>query len=272
MQLSAREDEPTIDIGHSLLKGGVLHLWLVEGISDDSTEGVLTMSDLHPSWRQDPGSVEYEYSWGRGYVLRASARAHADHVDLHLRFTNGSERELSNAKADPCLQFKDASLFRDSEGEKSLVFHGKEPIRVCDTRRYTYPGWWRNVQCYALEGSHVQTCEGFLVPYRGTMKGRWGVSPDLVGSGLIAVQRADGKAVVGFAFENVRYVSKNYNDSHHCIHSTPYFGNLRKGEECSATGRIWFCDGTPDDLVRLHAGWIGRMAEAANKAIDRDKK
>lgn len=265
MQLVARDNEPTVDIGHPLLQGGLLHLWLVEGISDDSTEGVLNMSELKPSWRKSPASVGYQYAWGDGYRLQASASAQSDRVDLHLRFINGSERDLRNAKADPCLQFKDAPVFRDAAGERSLLFGKDGVMRVCDTRRYTFPGWWRNVQCYAVEGADVQTREGFKVPYRGTMQGRWGVSPDQVAHGLIAAERQDGKAVIGFAFEKSRFVSKNYNDSHHCIHSTPYFGNLGKAEEREVRGRIWFVAGSSDDLLRLHADWMAEMVNAESR-------
>ena len=41
MHLSPRDNEPTIDIAHPLLGGGMLHLWLVEGISNDTVEDVL---------------------------------------------------------------------------------------------------------------------------------------------------------------------------------------------------------------------------------------
>ena len=85
------------------------------------------------------------------------------------------------------------------------------------------------------------------------MDGRWGVSPDRIAHGLIASQRADGAAVIGVAWERARYVSKNYNDSHHCLHSTGYFGNLAKGEVGELRGRIWLVEGTLDDLFGLYA-------------------
>jgi len=259
MHLSARDNEPMIDITHPLLGDGMLHLWLVEGISNDTIEDVVGLEDLKPHWETVGDSVSYQWSWGDGYCLEASATAHDNVIDLHLRLTNGCERELVNAKAEPCLQFKDAPSFCDTEGERSILFGPDGPLRVCDTRRYTYPGWWRNVQCYALAGADVQTREGFLAPYNGTMQGRWGASPDRVAHGLIASQRDDGAAVIGVAFERARFVSKNYNDSHHCLHSTGYFGDMAKGETSQLRGRIWFVQGGPDDLFQLYADWLAAM-------------
>ena len=256
MYLSARDNEPTIDIAHPLLGEGMLRLWLVEGISCDAVEDVLGMDDLKPRWESTSDSIGYQWSWGDGYSLEASAVAGDDVIDLHLRFTNGHERALPNAKAEPCLQFKDARKFCDVEGERTILFGPDGPIRVCDTRRYTYPGWWRNVQCYALEGADVQTRDGFLVPYNGTMQGCWGVSPDRIAHGLIASEAEDGGAFIGVAWERARYVSKNYNDSHHCLHSTGYFGNLIKGETSELRGRIWFVEGGIEDLFGLYADWL----------------
>jgi len=255
MQLSARDNEPTIDIAHPLLPGGMLHLWLVEGISNDTAEDVVGLDTLKPQWEVTPHSVGYQWSWGDGYSLEASAVAGDNVIDLNLRFTNGRERALANAKAEPCLQFKDAPRFCDVEGERTVLFGADGPLRVCDTRRYTYPGWWRNVQCYALQDADVQTRDGFLVPYNGTMEGRWGVSPDRVADGLIASERDDGEALIGIAFERARFVSKNYNDSHHCLHSTGYFGDLARGERSDLSGRIWFVEGSLDDLFGLYADW-----------------
>ena len=257
MHLSRRDSEPTIDIAHPLLGDGMLHLWLVEGISNDTVEDVLGMDGLRPSWESDGNSVGYRWAWGDGYSLEASAVAGENVIDLHLRLTNGCERELVNAKAEPCLQFKDAPAFCDSEGQRTILFGADGPVRVCDTRRYTYPGWWRNVQCYALHDADVQTRDGFLVPYNGTMQGRWGVSPDRVAHGLIASEAEDGRAIIGVAFEQARFVSKNYNDSHHCLHSTGYFGNLAKGEASDLSGRIWFVESGLDDLFGLYADWHG---------------
>jgi len=262
MQLSARDNEPTIDIAHPLLGGGTLHLWLVEGISNNTVQDVLGLADLKPHWNVTPNSVDYQWSWGEGYCLEASAVAGDDVIDLDLRFTNGRERELVSAKAEPCLQFKDAPTFCDAEGERTVLFGADGPIRVCDTRRFTYPGWWRNVQCYALAGAEVQTRDGFLVPYNGTMQGRWGVSPDRVVHGLIASQRDDGKAFIGVAFERARFVSKNYNDSHHCLHSTGYFGDLAKGQTSDLTGRIWFVEGSLDDLFQSYSDWLAAVSGA----------
>ena len=259
MHLSARDNEPTVDIEHPLLGDGQLHLWLVEGISSDAVEDVLGMGDLKPRWESGCDSVGYQWSWGDGYSLEASAVAGEHVIDLYLRFTNGHERPLPNAKAEPCLQFKDAPAFCDSGGERTILFGADGPVRVSDTRRFTFPGWWRNVQCYALEGADVQTREGFLVPYNGTMQGHWGVSPDRVAHGLIASEREDGGAFIGLAFGQARFVSKNYNDSHHCLHSTPYFGDLAKGAESELRGRIWFVEGSLDDLFRLYADWLATM-------------
>jgi hypothetical protein len=255
MQLYRRDNEPTIDITHALLDGGTLRLWLVEGISNDTVEDVIGLEELRPTWESEGDSVSYRWAWGDGYALEASAVADKDVIDLHLRLTNGRERELVNAKAEPCLQFKAAPSFCDVEGERSILFGADGPIRVCDTRRYTYPGWWRNVQCYALAGADVQTREGFLVPCNGTMDGRWGVSPDRIAHGLIASERKDGQALIGVAWESARYVSKNYNDSHHCLHSTGYFGDMAKGEAGELRGRIWFVEGGIEDLFRQYRDW-----------------
>ena len=259
MHLSARDNEPTVDIEHPLLGGGALHLWLVEGISNDTVEDVVGLEGLRPCWETEGNSVSYRWAWGDGNVLEASAVAGNDVIDLHLRFTNGRERELVSAKAEPCLQFKDAPRFCDTEGERTILFGADGPVRVSDTRRFTFPGWWRNVQCYALEGADVQTRDGFLVPYNGTMQGRWGVSPDRMAHGLIASEAEDGGAFIGVAWERARYVSKNYNDSHHCLHSTGYFGNLAKGAVGELSGRIWFVEGSLDDLFRLYADWLAAL-------------
>ena len=259
MHLSPRDNEPTIDIAHPLLEGGSLRLWQVEGISNDTVEDVIGLEQLKPSWETDGDSVSYRWAWGDGNVLEASAAAGDEVIDLHLRLTNGRERELVSAKAEPCLQFKDARKFCDVEGERSILFGPDGPIRVCDTRRYTYPGWWRNVQCYALADADVQTRDGFLVPYNGTMDGHWGVSPDRIAHGLIASQREDGEALIGVAWQHARYVSKNYNDSHHCLHSTGYFGDMAKGETSELRGRIWFVEGGADDLFQSYADWLADL-------------
>ena len=186
---SVRANEPTIDFAHPLLLGGVLHLWLVEGIGDDDTEPILNMADMHPNWQATASSAHYIHTWGAGHRLEASVQCAADHVDLALALTNGQGRAWHNVHASPCLQFKDASAYYDHEGERSILYRHGQVLRVRDTRRLTYPGWWRNVQNYALAGQEIQTREGFSVPYRGAMDGRWGVSPDRVDAPLVAMQR-----------------------------------------------------------------------------------
>jgi hypothetical protein len=78
----------------------------------------------------------------------------------------------------------------------------------------------------------------------------------------VAMQRSDEKALVGVAFDMARAVSKNYNDSHHCIHSSPYFGDLAPGQSARMRGRIWFLEGAPADLLRAYQEWRGESSRA----------
>lgn len=136
ISLQVRPGVPEVHISHPLLLEGVLHLTFVEGILDDSTQKVVVWTDLKPSWQTDRHSVRYTYAWGQDNALEARVEAREDVVDLFIRFRNGQERELRNANANPCLQFKDASAFCDREGERTFLFGKSGVMRVRDTRRY----------------------------------------------------------------------------------------------------------------------------------------
>lgn len=80
----------------------------------------------------------------------------------------------------------------------------------------------------------------------------WGESPTRVTSPLVLREAEDG-GVIAIAYENAFRVSVNSDEHHHCIHSSPYFGDLAPGQTRVRRGVILFGTDRKEVLRRLKA-------------------
>ena len=216
----------------------VFSLWIPEcwGFSNDKVR--LWVQDPL-EWKCEAGTVrvdvkhhfeEYCFAW------RLELTPEEDSVKLELRVTNtGTVTLPSFFHINGCLNFINAPDFMDSTGASTFFRTGK--------------GWqsmvpWRRRQ--SLQQGHD--------PYHILLEGCED-SEDVelledvhTVSSLCVRHSRDNQHAIGFAWDSPLRIDINFNRQH-CIHSVPRIGPLSPGEAKTILGKIYFHEGTKDELV-----------------------
>ncbi len=242
------EDAAAINFYHDQLPGQTFYMWVFENVA--AQEDMWSAYEPPLDW-QFEGETIASYQTMRegqsGLELEWNFRAEGqeDSLDLEVTFTNRSDRTLHDICCDTCLQFRGAPDFRDTVGERCIVWVEGQPVPAISTRRTIWTGSWSpHVQAYRIEGHEV--------PYpRGVVPGlrKWSASPQPVSVGLIAMASHNESWHIGIAWERSWSLGHNPSPPHHCIHGDPGIGTLEPAQRATVLGRIYFVEGDAAGLL-----------------------
>jgi hypothetical protein len=240
-------DAAAIDFRHSGLPGQTFYVWLFESVT--AQEDAWSCYDPPLQWTFD-GDRAGEYRTARagraGLELEWSVRAEGadDRLTISAAFTNRSSRTLHDLCCDACLQFRAAPDFRDSAGERCLVWVEGVPQPAISTRRTIWTeSWSPTVQVYRIAGQAAPYARGVVPGMR-----KWSLAPQEVSSRLVAMADRWERRHVGLAWERSWGVAHNPSWPHHCIHAQPAVGTIEPGETATVTGRVYFVEGGVEEL------------------------
>ena len=199
-------------------------------------------------WRTHPdGAISYDWQasgeWIReasakvdlrgfalqpGIALMARMRASSDRIDLSLRLENLGAAPLRQVWCDGGDLQHQSERFIDRDASRTYIRTAGGLVRLSQTDRtqriralYVFdPLWYR--------ARRVRTWEYF-----------WGRSDTRPVATLVAAEAAEGGGAVGIGYEHAIGLMQN-SDSHHCMHSVPFFGDLAPGQARVRRGVILF--------------------------------
>lgn len=188
----------------------------------DSNPEYLVEARANPAYREQ----KLEMIGGIGF------RTLIRHVDggLQVQFTvwNKSDITFHNVQAQPCLG-QPATGFEDPDMTRSMIdaVDGLTPLAGTDRGSGDPVRTW-----YRVVGHDRQTtwCQNF-----------WGrASATCCRRGIVLRTDITDRWTIGMAWDNAMAVYHNNDDSHRCLHSTPYLGDIPAGEHKTVTGWILF--------------------------------
>ncbi len=146
-----------------------------------------------------------------------------------------------NPAATLCLQNISALDFNDFEGRRTAITVDGDFLSVNTAAR----GRSRS-DSLGLHHAHLLRPEDLDWVHVDALKYFEGT--EIASSSLVVRSAKDGRRHVALAWEDARHVSYNLNQQFNCIHSEPRFGALSPGETRTVSGKIYFVDGSLDDL------------------------
>ena len=235
----------------------------------DAREGTF-LTSVRPSvtWRTFPdGSVGYDWSGQTNYAaeVRKAAgdriqivtgltispriKVNSNCVKMELTLKNISTQPLHDICADGgCLAHRTERFF-DDHFTNSFIFTVAGLTSLSNTDRsagirakyFFHPAWFESRTTKAYE---------FF----------WGRSTTRPAEALIVSGAREGKGAIGVAWDNCLGLRQNSDSSHRCMHSSPYFGDLKPGEAATRRGVIIFGDTVPE-VVATFRGRSFRVYE-----------
>lgn len=204
----------------------------------DGNSQMISALKSEPKWEIDArGRASYEAELENGIVFGGSLAPRDDgtvECEFHLR--NGSAVDLRNLNTQLCLVFRDAPGFADKKLVRTYVHSDGGLLRVSEAHpepsTQAPPPW----PVFAVKGLKP------LVPG----KHRWYVPAEAVDAPFIATESTDGGKLVGIAWENTWKVMSNTQGP--CIHADPVIPACAAGESASVRGKIYFFQGTAEEL------------------------
>ena len=199
-------------------------------------------------WRAHPdGAISYDWQasgeWIReasekvdlrgfalkpGIALQARMRASSNRIDLSLRLENLSDAPLRQVWCDGGDLQHQTERFIDRDASRTFIRTAGGLERLSETDRtqriralYVFDPLW-------YQARRVRTWEYF-----------WGRSDTRPVATLVAAEAAEGGGAVGIGYEHAIGLMQN-SDSHYCMHSAPFFGDLAPGEARVRRGVILF--------------------------------
>jgi len=164
----------------------------------------------------------------QGLRLRVGVRPDRDKVDLTIELQNTSDGVFRGVWAEGgCFQHQ-SQEFIDDRYERTCIKTEKGLVSLNKTDRSM------EIRC-----AYVFYAEDYENPMVRRYEWFWGRSNVRPTSALIATQDISGKFAVGIGYEHAFLILQNSN-SHHCMHSAPYFGTLNPKEKCLRRGVILF--------------------------------
>ncbi|MFC1735020.1 hypothetical protein ACFL1X_02820 [Candidatus Hydrogenedentota bacterium] len=217
---------------------GLLYLDAATGLAKSD---MITKRKGDPVWKTDEktGAVSYRAELENGVVFGGSVTPEdGGTVACELFLENGSSVDLGNLITQLCLKFDKAPEFADPELERTFVHSGGKLIRVNECRPHPStqapPPW----PVYAVEGREP------LVPG----KHRWYVPAEVCDASFISTEAFDGGRHVAIAWENTWKVMSNTQGP--CTHTDPVFPPCPSGETVRVRGRVYFFEGSLEDLYK----------------------
>jgi hypothetical protein len=175
-----------------------------------------------------------------GMEVSPRMRVSADRIDLTLKLKNISAQTFHDVTADGgCLQHHTERFFdNDHRRTYMLADSGVIPLDQADrslairSKYFFNPAWY--------EERATRAYEDF-----------WGRSQTRPKAPWIVSKAATGPGAIGIAWEQCFALRQSSDAGHRCMHSSPYFGDLKPGESMTRLGVIVFGDTIDEVIGRL---------------------
>ncbi len=188
-----------------------------------------------------------------GMEISPRMKVKADRIDLTLRLRNVSTRTFHDVNADGgCLQHRTERFFDDSHRLTYMLTD--QGVTSLDRTDRTIP----------IRSKYFFNRAWFEEPSTRAYEFFWGRSETRPAAPWIASRAGSGGGAIGIAWEECTGVRQNSDPSHRCMHSSPYFGDMKPGQSITRRGVILF-GGSVEDLagrfqregLTMHAGAPG---------------
>jgi len=189
----------------------------------------LSESEVEMEWAA-PEAVQQKHQVAR----EARFTFGPDFIDVRATVRNPTERIWPHDRYDLYdVMTRNAPLFRDDSGERTLVYRGRQFVSV--------KTFWP---------------EGFNRDRTGSLSLAADIKnpgPRQITDRIMAKTSRDGKWVLGIASDVARGISFNLQTGTGCIHQNPFWGRLKAGEEKAIHCRVYLIRGTLADLWQRYA-------------------
>jgi hypothetical protein len=205
---------------------------------DHYREDMIGKTDLSTlsDWHAGPGG-SFWFDWDLAEKCKAGGIVSpgVDDVTFEFWFYNGNDKPTS-VHMQYCLRLWADSL-RDETGERTYIMSDGKWVRMADTDR---GGGRRELVHYPVAG-------GPDLGSHATDPNGWGASDVVADFGLVAVQAADGRHVLGLAWPKARSILSNWLIP--CIHADPIWPTCNPRGHVRVCGKLYLIEGTLADLL-----------------------
>ncbi|MFQ5808314.1 MAG: hypothetical protein ACE5JM_01740 [Armatimonadota bacterium] len=200
--------------------------------------GSVRVSDV--IWERDEEAGQLRFRWGADEALKREQCLDFDGIvtvqenviDFSVTVKNVGDEAWDKPRMTLfCLMAPDSPDFADYEAERTYVRRGGKWVTMGEVLEHKF-------------ADHRMAGIGA------------GTGPKDV-SRLAAKVSADGKYVAGIAADIAGGLSFNFQVRTSCMHSNPRWGQLEPGQERTAKGKVYFLEGTLDDLWKLYSRDFG---------------
>lgn len=239
---------------------GVLSTTMPELVNDPTRRLIYVDANLkRVEWRTDHnGGLHSEWrEQGLGsYELHALPER--DGVFLRWRVTNLSDEIWPDVAGNICMRSHPLPDFFDPTGER--IFFRSEGHWVSAREAGPVGGTWYlppGREAIPLMKPHLE-------------QGSYRISDFRPDEAIIAVRSKDGRYVLAQAWPESQYLLANIHPHYVCTEAPPAFGDIGAGETVEVTGKIYFLEGTIDQLADayrrdLSAGKIALRREVGGR-------
>jgi hypothetical protein len=174
----------------------------------------------------------------QGMSISPAMRVGADRIDLTLQLKNISTRTFHSVWSEGgCLQHRTQRFF-DPDYDRSYILTGSGLTALNRTNRsipirclyFFEPAWF--------ETANIKAFEYF-----------WGRSNTRPAAAFIVSQASRGRGAIGIAWDQSFSLRQNSDEHHRCMHSSPFYGEMRPGQVVTRRGVILFGD-TAEDVAK----------------------
>lgn len=235
-QLAAEENKVLI-ISYPRWPGHTWHYRLPEYVVPTGDRGIFS---TNPAKKRPGDSIVFSgtASSPRKADYRIVATPDRNSILLEAQLTNtGGETWDPVAHNVLCLQNSYAPDFIDHKGGQTYIMVDGEFLAVNKTNRND------PIRAHLLDPENLQWIDRWL-----RMQYYW--YSEAVSSSLIVRTSRDDRRHIAVAWEDASNVAYNLNENLNCIHSEPRFGALKPGETRTIRGKIYFFEGTRDELYQ----------------------
>jgi hypothetical protein len=217
----------------------------------EAQEGTF-MTSVRPevTWKEfEPGLVGYDWSGAtnytpaveratggrikiiRGLTISPRVKVRGERVEFELRLQNTSAETFHDVTADGgCLTHRSERFFDDHYTNSFIITkRGLTSLDQTDrsmkirAKYFFHPAWFESPTTKAYE---------FF----------WGRSETRPAEALIVSRAGQGSGAVGIAWDHCMGLRQNSDAGHRCMHSSPYFGDLRPGATITRRGVLFWGD------------------------------
>jgi hypothetical protein len=255
--LEPRSGSGVLAIQSALAPGEAFEFVTIEALVDTHSTSALYPLKLEPTdWKREGESVGYSWTFPDKARLDFRAVAGEGECELEYALTNLEKAPLERLLIYPCLPTLGVPSFYPGSPDEAATGTGGRKARVGRndyTALYERLFLWESGKRFSFKDSALAPDERHLAFMR---KGEtplvwsWFVNDERTFDvPLLAATSRDGKQSIGYAIDGAIQASSNCGDGRACIHMVPFFGNVEPGKTVKVTGRIYWIEGSPEDVL-----------------------